>query len=62
MIKRKMIRGFNDKIFYITKDGGSVVVNEIKHHPNMIGQVIEDQVFNLTDRTAVAFEVDSENQ
>jgi hypothetical protein len=26
MIKRKMIRGFNDKIFYIEKEGGSIVV------------------------------------
>ena len=59
---RKMIRGFNDKIFYITKDGESIVVNQIRHHPNMIGSVIHDEVYTLDDRTAVAFELDSENQ
>ena len=62
MIRRHMRRGYNDKVFFLTQQGGSIALNQATHHPNRIGHVlVQENILTLVDNEVVAFECDSEN-
>ena len=61
MIRRHMVRGFNEKIYYAETIGNAEKIYEIEFHRTHRDEISKDEIFQLVGTKVVAFEVDCES-
>ena len=61
MIRRHLVRGYNDQIFFAESGGASDKIFKLEMHPEVPGSVVKQEVFSLSDNWIVAIEVDYDN-
>ena len=60
MIRRHLIRGYNDKIFYAESQGNVDKIQKLEFHASKPDKITKNEIFQLPGSSLVAFEPDSE--
>ena len=62
MVRRDMVRGYNDQIFFAESSGASDKILKVEMHPDLAGTVVRQEMFHLSSKSwIVAVELDCEN-
>jgi hypothetical protein len=61
MVRRHIVRGYQDRLYYAETTGNSEKIYEITMHPSRTNETAKSEVFQLSASWIVAFEADFEN-
>ena len=61
MVRRHLVRGFNEQVFYFERQDGADKIIRIKFDPENKNQFKKEEVWQLPGSRLVAFELDAEN-
>ena len=61
MVRRHMVRGFNEQVFYFESQDSADKIIQIKCDPETKDQFKKKEVWQLPGSRVVAFELDAEN-
>lgn len=61
MLRRHMIRGYNEKIFFAESSGNAEKIYQIEFHPHLSNEIVKKEIFQLAGSWLVAIEPDAEN-
>ena len=60
MIRRHLVRGYNEKIFFAETSGGVDKIFQIEFHPTKSHEITRKEIYQLAGGQLVAFESDGE--
>ena len=61
MVRRHLVRGYNDQIYYGETSGNAEKIFKIELHASKVGEVTKKEIYQLAGSWIVAFETDCEN-
>ena len=61
MLRRHLIRGYNDRIYFGETSGNSEKIFKLEMHPSKAETIVKKEVFQLAGSFLVAIEPDCEN-
>lgn len=61
MLRRHMIRGYNEKIFFAETAGNAEKIFQLELHNSMPNEIHKKEIYQLAGSWLVAFETDGEN-
>ena len=61
MLRRHMVRGYNEKIFYAESAGNAEKIYQLEFHPMRSNELIKKEIFQLAGSWLVALEPDAKN-
>ena len=61
MIRRHLVRGYNEKIFFAETQGNTEKIQKLEFHQTKANSVIKNEIWTLTGSQLVAFEADGQN-
>ena len=61
MIRRHIVRGYNEVIFFAETHGNSEKIQQLEFHQSMHNTIIKKEIFTLASSWLVALEIDAQN-
>ena len=61
MVRRHMVRGYNEQVYFAESFGNAEKIYQIEFHPHLKNEIIKKEIFQLAGSWLVAFEADGEN-
>ena len=61
MVRRHLVRGYNDQIYYGETSGNAEKIYKLELHANKVGEVTRKEIYQLSGSWIAAFETDCEN-
>ena len=61
MVRRHLVRGYNEQVYYAETTGNAEKIFKLELHANKIGEVTRKEIYTLAGSWIVAFETDCEN-
>ena len=61
MLRRHMVRGYNEKIFYAESAGNAEKIYQIEFHPLLSNEILKKEIWQLAGSWLVALEPDTNN-
>ena len=61
MIRRHLVRGYSEKIFYAESSGNAEKIMQLEFHKSKPNEITKKEIFQLAGSWIVAFELDGEN-
>ena len=60
MLRRHLVRGYNEKVFYAESSGNAEKIFQIEFHGSKANEITKKEIFQLAGSWLVAFEADGE--
>ena len=60
MIRRHLVRGYNEKVFFAESVGNAEKIHELEFHKANPNEIVKKEIFQLAGSKLVAFEADGE--
>ena len=60
MLRRHIVRGYNEKIFYAESSGNAEKIQQIEFHGSKANQITKKEIWQLAGSWLVALEADTE--
>lgn len=61
MVRRHMVRGYNEQVYFAESSGNAEKIFQIEFHPHFKNEITKKEIFQLAGSWLVAFEADGEN-
>ena len=61
MIRRHIVRGYNEKIFFAETLGNTEKIQQLEFHQSKPNTIVKKEVFTLAGSWLVALEIDAQN-
>lgn len=61
MVRRHLVRGYNEKVYFAETSGSSETIKELEFHMHKPNEVIKREIFQLAGAWLVAFEADPDH-
>ena len=60
MLRRHLVRGYNEKVFFAESSGNAEKIYQVEFHNSKLGELTKKEIYQLAGSWLVAFEADSE--
>ena len=61
MVRRHMVRGYNEQVYFAESFGNAEKIFQVEFHPHLKNEIVKKEIFQLAGSWLVAFEADGEN-
>ena len=61
MVRRHLVRGYSEKIYYAEQSGTTQTIQELAFHNHKPNETTKKEIFQLAGAKLVAFEADPEH-